>query len=254
LNRTVTQLLPPSKDLSDFPVLILAGGLGTRLRSAFDAGPKSMAPIGGRPFLEYLFLQIQRASFRNVLLCVGHGRSQIEQWAGDGSKWGFRIRYSVESEPRGTAGAVKLAAAFIDAEDLMVLNGDSFLAVDLRELVREHLGSEAWATIALVKVRDSARYGTVVVTPQGEIKEFLEKSTTTVSDSCGWYLVNGGVYVFKRSVLDIVPERKAVSLEREIFPLLLAKGARGFVSNGYFIDIGLPADFKRAQTELPGYF
>jgi len=210
-----------------------------------------MAPIAGRPFLEYLFLQISRAQFRNVLLCVGYCGSQIEDWAGDGTKWGFHIRYSVEPEPRGTAGAVKLAARLIENDLFLVLNGDSFLAVDLRELVQEHLRSEASATVALAKVQDSTRYGTVVLNSQGNIKAFLEKNTSGVGDSRGWHLVNGGVYVFQRPVLSMVPESQAVSLEREVFPQLLAKGVKGFVSDGYFIDIGLPDDFKKAQTELP---
>lgn len=241
-------------DISHIPTVILAGGLGTRLRPAFDSGPKSMAPVAGRPFLEYLLRQIAQSGFREVLLCVGYAGGQIEEWAGDGKKWGLRIRYSVESTPLGTAGAVKLAAKLLDSEEFLVFNGDSFLAVDLRDLVREQLRSRAWATIALAKVRDSARYGTVVLNPDGDIEAFLEKSTATPADSCGWYLVNGGVYVFNKLVLSLVPETAAVSLEREVFPQLLFRGVKGFVSDGYFIDIGLPGDFQRAQTELPERF
>jgi D-glycero-alpha-D-manno-heptose 1-phosphate guanylyltransferase len=213
-----------------------------------------MAPIGDRPFLEYLLLQVSRAGFQKLLLCVGYGQSQIEEWAGDGTRWGLGIRYSPETEPRGTAGAVKLAAEFIDNEAFVVLNGDSFLAVDFRKMVEIHLESDSWATIALARVQDSTRYGTVVLTRQGQIEAFLEKSTAVASACSGGYLVNGGVYIFKKAVLNIVPELKAVSLEREIFPELLAKGVKGFVTDGYFIDIGLPDDFKRAQTELPERF
>ena len=244
----------PGKDSSGIPVLILAGGLGTRLRSAFDSGPKSMAPIGHRPFLEYLLRQIKDAGFHNVLLCVGYGRSQIVEWAGSGARWGLCIRYSVEPEARGTAGAVKLAAEMIDDDIFLVLNGDSFLDVDLRELVQVHLRSRALATIALAKVQDSTRYGAVILTPEGKVRAFLEKSKTPVRASRGGHLVNAGVYVLKRSVLNIVPEFKAASLEREVFPQLLSKGVKGFVSDGYFIDIGIPDDFKRAQTELPERF
>jgi NDP-sugar pyrophosphorylase family protein len=213
-----------------------------------------MAPIGGRPFLEYLLLQVSRAGLHKLLLCVGYGQNQIEEWAGNGTKWGLHIRYSLETEPRGTAGAVKLAAKFIDHDAFVVLNGDSFLAIDLPKMIATHLESGAWATIALASVSDSARYGTVRLTAQGQIEAFLEKSTVGVGESSRGHLVNGGVYVFKRSVLNMVPELGAVSLEREIFPKLLAKGVKGFVSDGYFIDIGLPDDFKRAQTELPARF
>jgi len=237
------------EDISEIPALILAGGLGTRLRPAFDSGPKSMAPIAGRPFLEYLFLQISHAGFHKVTLCLGYGRDQIEEWAGDGAGWGLSIRYSVEPSPRGTAGAVKLAAELIDNDVFLVLNGDSFLAVDLRQLVKTHLQAGVCATIALASVGDPSRYGSVISTPEGRIEAFLEKSAAgSASVGC---LINGGIYVFRRSVLDLIPEHKAASLEREIFPQLLVKGMKGFVSNGYFIDIGLPDDFKRAQSELP---
>jgi NDP-sugar pyrophosphorylase family protein len=240
-DRTVQGSSSKLTEISRVPALILAGGLGTRLRPVFDSGPKSMAPVGGRPFLEYLLLQISRAGFSNVLLCVGYGQTQVEEWVGDGKKWGMNVRYS--REPR-----------LIDDEFFLVLNGDSFLAVDLCELVREHLRHAAWGTIALAKVRDAARYGTVTLRPNGEIEAFLEKSTVGVCDPSGWYLVNGGVYVFNRLLLSIVPHMTAVSLEREVFPPLLKKGLKGLVTDGYFIDIGLPDDFKRAQTELPEHF
>jgi len=254
LKSPVKQFSKSSQGVSDIPVLILAGGLGTRLRSVFDSGPKSMAPVDGRPFLEYLLLQVSRAGFQKLLLCVGYGRQQIEEWAGNGTKWGLRINYSIEPEPRGTAGAVRLAAKLIDSEAFLVLNGDSFLAVDLAELLQTHLQSDAWATIALAKVQDSSRYGTVVLTSTGQIEAFLEKKACTLSQSAGECLVNGGIYAFNKSVLDLVPDLRAVSLEREIFPQLLAKGVKGFVSDGYFIDIGLPQDLQRAQRELPTCF
>jgi D-glycero-alpha-D-manno-heptose 1-phosphate guanylyltransferase len=247
------QLPTAGSEISEIPVLILAGGLGTRLRSVFDSGPKSMAPIGDRPFLEYLFMQLTQAGFQKLTLCVGYGRSQIEKWAGDGRQWGLRINYSAEPEPRGTAGAVKLAAMPIGHDVFVVMNGDSFLAIDLRQLVHEHLHSDAWATIALATVRDATRYGTVELTPQGRIRAFLEKPSSS-GDARGEHLISGGIYVFRKAVLDFVPELKAVSLEREIFPQLLAKGVKGFVSDGYFIDIGLPDDFSRAQSELPDWF
>jgi D-glycero-alpha-D-manno-heptose 1-phosphate guanylyltransferase len=254
LKSPVKQFSKSSRGVSDIPVLILAGGLGTRLRSVFDSGPKSMAPVGGRPFLEYLLLQVSRAGFQKLLLCVGYGRQQIEEWAGNGTRWGLRINYSIEPEPRGTAGAVRLAAKLIDSEAFLVLNGDSFLAVDLAELLQTHLQSDAWATIALAKVQDSSRYGTVVLTSTGQIEAFLEKEASTLAQSAGECLVNGGIYAFNKSVLDLVPDLRAVSLEREIFPQLLPKGVKGFVSDGYFIDIGLPQDLQRAQRELPACF
>jgi NDP-sugar pyrophosphorylase family protein len=240
--------------ISEIPSLILAGGLGTRLRPAFDAGPKSIAPIGGRSFLEYLLVQISRAGFHQVLLCVGYGASQIEDFVGDGRKWGLSVRYSVESEPLGTAGAVKRAAALIDTQHFLVFNGDSFLAIDLQRMVEEHVRSGALATVALAKVRDSARFGNVVVGADGLIEQFAEKRAYHESDSPDLRVVNGGIYVFSKPVLDLIPEPGAVSLEHDVFPKLLINGIRGFLTDGYFIDIGLPEDFQRAQAELPKFF
>jgi NDP-sugar pyrophosphorylase family protein len=162
--------------IPEIPSLILAGGLGSRLRPAFDTGPKSIAPIAGRSFLEYLLLQIGRAGFHKVLLCVGYGASQIEEFVGDGGRWGLSVRYSVETEPLGTAGAVKRAASLIDAPHFLVFNGDSFLSIDLRRLVEEHVRSKAMATLALAKVHDSTRFGTVVLAADGQIKQFCEKA------------------------------------------------------------------------------
>jgi D-glycero-alpha-D-manno-heptose 1-phosphate guanylyltransferase len=240
--------------ISEIPSLILAGGLGTRLRPAFAAGPKSIAPIGGRSFLEFLLLQIRRAGFHKVLLCVGYGASQIEEFVGDGSKWGLRVGYSAELEPLGTAGAVKRAASLIDSQHFLVFNGDSFLAIDLQRMVEEHVRSGALATVALAKVHDSARFGNVIVGADGVIEKFVEKRAHQGSNSADLRVINGGIYVFSKPVLDLIPEPGAVSLEHDIFPKLLTKGIRGFLTDGYFIDIGLPEDFQRAQAELPKHF
>lgn len=244
----------PRTGICEIPSLILAGGLGTRLRPVFDAGPKSIAPIAGRSFLEYLLLQIRRAGFYNVLLCVGYGANQIQELVGDGGRWGLSVRYSAELEPLGTAGAVKQAASLIDSEHFLVFNGDSFLAVDLRQLVEVHLQSGTLATVALAKVPDSARFGNVVLGGDGLIKQFAEKRAQDGNTFPKLHIVNGGIYVFSKAVLGLISKPGAVSLEHEVFPTLLAKGIRGFLTDGYFIDIGLPEDFERAQAELPKYF
>lgn len=244
------QVQPMNSLVSEIPVLILAGGLGTRLRAAFNNGPKCMAPVGGRPFLEYLLSHIRRFGFSRVVLCVGYGQGQILESIGSGRLKGFEIRYSAETEPLGTGGALKRAESLIDKRDFLVFNGDSFLAIDLQQLVEEHLWSGAWATVALTKVHNSARFGSVVLAANGLIREFREKDPAV----CGPNMINGGVYVLNRQVLDLIPESGAVSLEREIFPRLLTRGIQGFICDGYFIDIGIPEDFERAQVELPAHF
>jgi D-glycero-alpha-D-manno-heptose 1-phosphate guanylyltransferase len=237
--------------ISEIPALVLAGGLGTRLRSAFSNGPKSMAPIGGRPFLEYLLLQLSRAGFRRVVLCLGYGRNQIESWVGNGRTWGLDVVYSIESQPLGTGGAIKQAEGSIHTDDFLVFNGDSFLVIDLRQFVQEHLRAAPFATIALTRVDDCMRYGSVVMEASGKIVDFLEKDSVTNSAPHTSRMINAGIYVLNRRVLQFIPESATVSLEREVFPRLLTKGIRGFLSDGYFIDIGIPGDFKRAQSELP---
>jgi NDP-sugar pyrophosphorylase family protein len=240
--------------ISEIPSLILVGGLGMRLRPAFDAGPKSVAPIAGHSFLEYLLLQIRRAEFHKVLLCVGYGATQIQDLVGNGSKWGLQVRYSTELEPLGTGGAVKRAAPLIDSQHFLVFNGDPFLAIDLQRMVEEHIRSRALATVALAKVHDSSRFGNVALRADGVIEQFAEKRAFLGVDTQASHIVSGGIYVFSNPVLDLIPATGAVSLEHDIFPQLVTKGIRGFLTDGYFIDIGLPEDFKRAQAELPKYF
>jgi len=246
-----------STSLEKCQALILAGCLGTRLRSAFDVGPKSMAPVGGRYFLEYLLDWLRSAGIRELILCVGHKKSQIQNWLDDGREWGLHIRYSVEKKLLGTAGALKLAEKMISGESCFVVNGDSFLGIDLKEMYQFHVKHRSLATIALARVRNSARYGTVQLDRKARIVAFREKSAGASKrgpSSGNLQLINGGVYVLEKQFFDAIPPRKAVSLERDVFPPLVGKNLYGFVTSGYFIDIGVPADFERAQTELPKRF
>jgi len=249
-----SQTVPP---LDSFPALVLAGGLGTRLNAVFSDGPKCMAPVGGRHFLEYLLTWLHSSGIRELILCVGYKGHQVRRWLGDGSKWGFRVRYSVERELRGTAGAVRLAARMVKAPTCVVLNGDSFLELDLQEMCQFHQSKKALATIALARVRDAARYGGVRLDRDGRIAAFSEKGealTKPVPTHRRFQLINGGVYVLQRRLLDSIPARKPVSLEKQIFPRLMGGKLYGFVTSGFFIDIGVPADYARAQTELTERF
>ena len=223
--------------------LILSGGLGTRLKGVVDDRPKPMAPIAGKPFLEYLVVQLKKQGFRDIVLCIGYRGEQARKYFGDGSKWGVNVLYSHEPEPLGTGGAVKLAEALVRGENFVIMNGDSFLDVDLKELVDYHLKNEALATMALAEVEDSTRYGAVEINEKGEIESFVEKGQSSRSK-----LVNGGIYVFNREVFSYIPEGK-VSLEKEVFPKLIGKGFYGLLVKGFFIDIGIPEDYKRLQEE-----
>ena len=225
------------------PALLLVGGLGTRLRPVLSSTPKPMAPIGDVPFLELLVLQLRSQGIRRMVMCTGFHAEQIEAQFGDGCRWNVAIEHSKETQPLGTAGAIKNAARFLaHASDFLVLNGDSFLEIDFRKLISFHRKHGGWASIAVRRVPDAARYGTVHVNEEGRIVRFSEKLGLPEPG-----LINGGVYVFNREVLETIPEGPA-SLEKDVLPGLLQRGAFALEQDGLFIDIGTPEDYARAQA------
>jgi D-glycero-alpha-D-manno-heptose 1-phosphate guanylyltransferase len=225
------------------PAVLLVGGLGTRLQTVLPSIPKPLAPVGDAPFLQLLVRQLRWHGIRRLILSTGHLADQVEKEFGDGHQWDVAIRYSKELRPLGTAGAVKFAESYLtQVSDFLVMNGDSFLEVDLRELIRFHRGHGGLMSVAVRRVPDATRYGTVQLDAQNRVVGFLEKLGSPVSG-----LVNGGVYVFKRAILDHIPNGPA-SLEKDIFPRLLDEGIYALEQQGMFIDIGTPEDYARAQT------
>ena len=220
--------------------VVLCGGLGTRLRKVANDTPKPMALIASKPFLEYLVLQLHAEGFHKLVFCTGYLGEQIQNYFGNGSRWGLHIAYSQEPEPLGTGGAIRHAASFLQDEDFLVMNGDSFLDIDLRSLTAFHKANNALATLALMQVEDATRFGRVRVDSDSQILAFLEKGTQ------GPGLINGGVYVFNKKILNYIPEGK-VSLEFEVFPGLIGQGFYGMPVDGYFTDIGTPESLKRLQ-------
>jgi len=223
--------------------LILAGGLGTRLQKVISDYPKPMALISGRPFLEYLILQLKKYNLTEIVLCIGYLGEKIKEYFKDGDRW-VKIEYSEEKKPLGTGGAIKLANNFIKNDNFLVLNGDSYLNIDFNELIKFHKSKRALATLALVKVNKSDRYGAVEIDKDYHITSFKEKGAVGKSN-----LINGGIYIFHKKILNFIPEGK-VSLERNIFPELIGKGFYGKPHRAYFIDIGVPEDYNRVQKEL----
>lgn len=226
--------------------IILAGGLGTRLRPVVSDVPKALAIVRGRPFVEHLLLRLRRQGYGEAILCVGHLADQIVDAIGTGEQLGMRVTYSVESSPLGTGGALKLAQPLISDERFFLLNGDSFLDIWLPDLAAAHELTGARATIALVRHEDAGRYGTVDLADDGSVRSFIEKSEVG-----GPALINAGVYVVEREVLDFVEPNRPVSFEREVLPALIGNGLHGSVVDGFFIDIGIPEDFERAQYSIP---
>jgi NDP-sugar pyrophosphorylase family protein len=226
----------------DVKAVLLVGGMGTRLRSAIPSTPKVLASLGKRSFLHLLVSQLRSQGIHRLVMCTGYLAEQIEDEFGDGRAWDVAIEYSKEEQSLGTAGAIKLAAPYLkDDSEFLVMNGDSFLEIDFHNFMAFHRSHDAMATIAVFKVGNTSRYGTVNVDANARILGFAEKTGREIPG-----LVNGGVYVFKRAVLGRIPEHQS-SLEKDIFPRLLDQGVYAQEQHGMFIDIGTPADYARAQ-------
>jgi len=188
-------------------------------------------------------MQVSSQGLHRLVMCTGFQAGQVQREFGDGRKWNVTIDYSEESRPLGTAGAIKLAERFVSRTPyFVVMNGDSFLELDLRRLIqfhREHGGS---ASIAVRRVPDAGRYGTVHVDEQNRVVCFSEKMEIPKSG-----VINGGVYVFNRDILRSIPDGPS-SLEKDVFPAFLKRGVFALEQDGIFIDIGTPEDYARAQA------
>ncbi len=220
--------------------VFLVGGLGTRLKDRTRATPKPLLEVGGRPFLEFLLDEASRHGFTEIMLLAGHFGQQVAQ-AYDGRDWrGARIKVLCEPEPLGTGGALRFALPQL-ADQFLLANGDSFFDINLRSLAP--ILPQGGIAMALRNVAGD-RYGRVKFR-DGQVLSFHAPEEAVDGP------INGGVYVLSRAVAEAIPQGK-VSLENDIFPVLAAQGRiRGREFDGYFIDIGVPLDFERAQVELP---
>lgn len=222
--------------------IVLAGGLGTRLRSVVSDVPKPMAPIGGRPFLEYLMVYWRQQGVERFILSVGYLHKKIEDYFGNRFE-GAPVEYSVEREALGTGGGLLLASQKLEANLSLVLNGDTFFAVDLDSLRRFHHKSNADMTMAVLQRASENRYGSVRSSSSGEIESFETGKKTS--------FINGGVYLFRGQLLSKTAAKHALScsLEKDLFPLWKQNAERLYVfpSHGNFLDIGVPEDYLRAE-------
>lgn len=226
--------------------IVLAGGFGTRLASRLDGVPKPMAPVAGRPFLEILLTQLRRAGCSRVLLSVGHLHQVIQDHFGSAFH-GMQIDYVIESIPLGTGGAIRLALAQATENSVLVLNGDTFLNADYADLLRFHAAEAATAAIALVHQPDIARYGGVVI-EGNRVAGFDEKGRS----GPGW--INGGAYVLSKDLAWPPALAQKFSIERDFFVSEVARlRPAAYKVDGYFLDIGIPEDLDRAQTELADF-
>ncbi|MGA2570020.1 MAG: nucleotidyltransferase family protein [Terracidiphilus sp.] len=223
--------------------IVLAGGFGMRLASRIDGIPKPMAPVAGRPFLEILLAQLRGAGCTSALLSVGHLHEAIQDHFGASFR-GMTLDYAIESVPLGTGGAIRLALAQATDDSVLVLNGDTFLDADYAAMMRFHRDERAAVTIAVAPQPDLARYGGVAI-ENGRIVAFQEKGRS----GPGW--ISAGAYVFNRNIEwpPSLPER--FSIEKDFFvPEIARLAPAAYEVSGYFLDIGIPEDLDRAQSEL----
>ena len=229
--------------------LILAGGKGTRLRPLTVYTPKPIVPICNRPFLLYQIDTLKRAGITDITLSLSYQPQKIEQQLGDGTEFGVNLKYTVEPQPMGTAGAYKYAEDLI-REPTVVFNGDVLSDLDLKAMIREHNERQAVASIYLTPVANPTAYGLVETEEDGRIRRFLEKPK---ADEITVNTINAGAYILEPRVLDLVPAGENYSFEYGLFPTLLERKEPFYAHippRTYWMDIGTPARYLQAHMDL----
>ena len=229
-------------------VVILVGGEGTRLRPLTFNTVKAMVPVLNRPFMEHMIRYLSSHGVDDIILALCYLPEPIERHLGDGSRFGVRLTYVIEESPLGTAGAVKNAESCLDSV-FLVFNGDIFTDIDLRAMLSFHRQREAKVTIALTPVEDPTAYGLIETEVDGRVKRFLEKPSW---DEVTTNLINAGIYILDREVLQDVPPNTHFMFEHHLFPGLLAKGVSvyGYFTDAYWIDIGTPEKYLQLHRDL----
>jgi mannose-1-phosphate guanylyltransferase len=227
--------------------ILLVGGLGTRLRPLTDGVPKPMLPVAGVPLVVHQIARARAAGVDHVVLATSYRAQVFADALGDGSRLGVSIDYAVEEEPLGTGGAIRNAAEYLGDDPVLVFNGDVVDGHDIAAQVGLHTDRQADATLYLTTVEDARPYGCVPTDGTGRVTAFHEKMPEPVSDQ-----VNAGCYVLQRAVIDGIPAGRAVSVERETFPGLLAAGrlVLGAVDAAYWRDLGTPEAYVQGSADV----
>ncbi len=220
--------------------IILAGGLGTRLRSVTPDKPKTIVEINHRPFITYLLDQMNSTSLKNIIICSGYLSELVEKEIGN--QYGnLEIRYSVEEVPLGTGGALSLALSKVETDYLLVMNGDSYIDIDLGSFINWFHQENHTAALCAIKKENTSRYGRLTLSSKRMVTSFIEKS----SEELPGY-INGGIYLFQKKILSSIPKDTKYSLEKSFLPSLIKKGLSGYICENNFIDIGTPESYKEA--------
>jgi len=229
-------------------VIVLAGGLGTRLQGVIGAHPKCMAEVNGKPFLAYVFDYLAQQHCVQVILSLGYKHEVVTEWV-DRQDLPFVVDCVIEKEPLGTGGGILLAMKQATADNVVVVNGDTMFSVDLKGMMDFHLAKHSCTTLALKKMYNFDRYGVVRTDNEGHVATFEEKKFREEG------LINGGVYIVNQRHLLSKHLPAKCSFEKDF----LEKYAKdrhffGYEDDGYFIDIGIPADYERAQGDFKSIF
>ena len=227
--------------------IILAGGFGTRLASVVDV-PKPMAPINDIPFLEYILNYLAKHHITKIHLAVGYKYQVIVDYFGDNYE-GLELNYVIEDTPLGTGGAVKQALEKVISDEVFIINGDTFFDVDLAQMAQQFEQKHASVSLGLKPMQNFDRYGVVEVDENERILAFQEKKY------CESGAINGGIYLLKTNIFEGLDFPEQFSLEQDYFDKYCSKSDFfAFTSDTYFIDIGIPTDYAKAQEELPSLF
>ena len=222
--------------------VLLAGGKGSRLEPLSEKLPKPLVCIQDQPIIEILIKQLRRGGVKDISLAVGHRADQIEQRLGDGSRLGVRLDYSVEKEPLSTVGPIKLIENL--PEHFIVANSDILTDLDVGVLYRDHCESGALLTVAAVRRSEMIDFGVLSLDEQTAVVGFEEKPRQEVT-------VSMGIYVFSKSVLEVVPDKEPFGFDQLMLELLQRRSKiNGYVHDGYWLDIGRPGDYLKAHRDL----
>jgi len=234
--------------------ILLVGGMGTRLMPLTRDMPKPMLPLAGLPVTEHQLLAAKRAGITTIVLATSYLSEVFIPYFGDGSKWGLDVRYAVEETPLGTGGAIKNAAAALNLtagsdEPIVIFNGDVLSSHNLGKQIQQHVANRADVTLHLTHVDDARAYGCVPVDENGRVTAFLEKMENPITNT-----INAGSYVFHPSVIETIAANTVVSVERDVFPALVAAGKKiyGYVEDAYWLDIGTPRALLAGSKHLVG--
>lgn len=227
----------------DLEAIVLAGGLGTRLRSVVSDLPKPMAPIGDKPFLEYILKYLQNSGVKRVILSVGYKWETIKDYFGDRFE-NIELIYSVEDEPLGTGGAIKKAMTQAKNNQVYIINGDTFFNVDLQSL---ELQNDSKLILSLKQMNEFDRYGCVESDDNNFVTAFTEKGYKKSGN------INGGIYLASIDIFDNYDLNEKFSFEEFMQDNFQKLKASVKVFDNYFIDIGIPEDYEKAQSEIKDY-